>query len=109
LEPFEFVDGKECLKGFREKDGKVDAVVNHEIALDNDLMLIVNMKRINQNTKVLVIASEEDEESNKINNIYEYGVDEIVLIPSSPTDISDKILLMVSQRNILENSTNDLV
>ena len=45
----------------------------------------------------------------KINNIYEYGADEIALIPSSPTDISDKILLMVSQRNILENPTNDLV
>ena len=72
-------------------------------------MLIANIKRINLNTKDLVIASEEDEESKKINNIYEYGADEIVLIPSSPTDISDKILLMVSQRNILENPTNDLV
>ena len=110
FEPFKFTDGKESLKRFREIDGKVDAVViDHEIALDNDLMLIVNMKRINQNTKVLVIASEEDEESKKINNIYEYGVDEVVPIPSSPTDISDKILLLISQRNILEKSTNDLV
>jgi DNA-binding NtrC family response regulator len=110
FEPFKFVDGKECLKRFKELDGKVDAVViSYEIALDHDLMLIANIKRINLNTIVLVIASEEDEESKKINNIYEYGADEIVLIPSSPTDISDKILLMVSQRNILENPTNDLV
>ena len=41
--------------------------------------------------------------------MYEYGADEIILIPSSPTDISDKILLMVSNRNLLEKSTNDLV
>ena len=44
----QFTDGKECLKRFREIDGKVDAlVINQEIASDNDLMLIVNIKRIN--------------------------------------------------------------
>lgn len=64
------------------------------------------MKRINPNTKVLVIA--EDEESKKT-DMYEYGADEIVSIPSSPTDISDEILLLISQRNLLEKSTNDLV
>lgn len=108
FEPFKFIDGKESLKRFKELDGNVDVVVtSYEIALDNSLMLIANIKRINLNTKVLVIASEE--ESKKINNIYEYGADEVVPIPSSPTDISDKILLLISQRNILENSTNDLV
>jgi DNA-binding NtrC family response regulator len=107
FEPFKFSDGKECLKRFRELDGKIDAVVtSHEIAFDNDLKLIVTMKRINPNTKVLVIA--EDEESKKT-DMYEYGADEIVSIPSSPTDISDEILLLISQRNLLEKSTNDLV
>jgi DNA-binding NarL/FixJ family response regulator len=107
FEPFKFIDGKESLKRFGEMEGKVDAVViDHEIALDNSLMLIANIKRINPETKVIIIKSEE--ESKKI-EMYEYGADEIILIPSSPTDISDKILLMVSQRNILENSTNDLV
>jgi DNA-binding NtrC family response regulator len=57
LEPFKFTNGNECLKKFREVDGKVDAVViNQEIALDNDLMLIVNIKRINPNTKIFVIV-----------------------------------------------------
>jgi DNA-binding response OmpR family regulator len=107
FEPFKFIDGKESLKRFGEMEGKVDAVViDHEIALDNSLMLIANIKRINPETKVIIIKSEE--ESKKI-EMYEYGADEIILIPSSPTDISDKILLMVSQRNILENPTNDLV
>ncbi len=56
MEPFEFVDGKECLKGFREIDGKVDAVViDHEIAFDNDLMLIVNIKRIILKLKLLLL------------------------------------------------------
>ena len=106
FEPFKFIDGKESLKRFREIDGKVDAVViDHEIALDNDLMLIVNIKRINPNTKVLIIA---EEESKKI-KMYEYGADEVILMPLSPTDISDKILLSILKRNLLEKSTNDLI
>ena len=64
FEPFKFTDGTESLKRFRELDGKVDAVVlNHEIALDNDLMLIVNFKRINPNTKVLAIADEDSDKT----------------------------------------------
>jgi response regulator RpfG family c-di-GMP phosphodiesterase len=96
------------LKKFRELDGKVDAVVvSHGITLDNDLLLIVNIKRINPNTKVLVIA--EDEESRKNNNtIDEYGADEIVSLPLNYKDISDKLLLLISKRN-LERPTNELV
>jgi DNA-binding NtrC family response regulator len=108
VQPFKFSDGKEGLKKFRELDGKVDAVVvSHCIALDNDLLLIVNIKRINPNTKVLVIA--EDEESRKNNNtIDEYGADEIVSLPLNYKDISDKLLLLISKRN-LERPTNELV
>jgi DNA-binding response OmpR family regulator len=107
FEFFKFINGKESLEKFRKMDGKVDAiVVDHEIALDNDLLLITNMKRINSNTKVLVIT--ENEESNKI-KLYEFGTDEIVVIPTSPTDISDKILLLISKRSLIEKSTSDLV
>jgi response regulator RpfG family c-di-GMP phosphodiesterase len=110
FETFKFTDGTKSLKRFRELDGKVDAVVlNHEIALDNDIMLIVNFKRINPNTKVLVIADNEEESIKNNDTMYEYGVDEIVSIPLSDKDISDKILLMISKRNILERQTNDLV
>ena len=56
FEPFKFTNGKECLKRFREMDGNVDAVViNQEIALDNELMIIVNIKRINPHTKFLLL------------------------------------------------------
>ena len=105
-----FTDGTESLKRFRELDGKVDAIVlNHEIAVDNDLMLIVNIKRINPNTKVVVIAENEEESIKNKDVMYEYGADEIISLPLSDKDISDKILLMISKRNILERQTNDLV
>jgi DNA-binding NtrC family response regulator len=105
LEPFKFTNGKECLKRFREMDGNVDAVViNQEIASDNDLMLIVNIKRINPDTKIFVIAEEESDKT----KIYEYGADEVALIPLSPKDVSDKLLLLISKSKLLQRQ-NDLV
>jgi DNA-binding response OmpR family regulator len=105
FESSKFTDGKECLKRFREIDGHVDAlVINQEIALDNDLMLIVNVKRINPNTKILVIKDKESDET----KMYEYGADEVVLMPLSPIDVTDKLILLISKSKGLERQ-NDLV
>jgi len=105
FEPFKFTNGKECLKRFREMDGNVDAIViNQEIALDNDLMLIANIKRINPDAKIFVIAEEESDKT----IMYEYGADEVALIPLSPTDVSDKLLLLISKSKLLQRQ-NDLV
>ena len=105
LEPFKFIDGNKCLKRFREMDGNVDAIViNQEIALDNDLMLIVNIKRINPDAKIFVIAEEESDKT----TMYEYGADEVALIPLSPTDVSDKLLLLISKSKLLQRQ-KDLV
>jgi DNA-binding response OmpR family regulator len=94
FEPFKFTNGKECLKRFREMDGNVDAVViNQEIVLDNDLMLIVNIKRINPHTKIFVIAEEESDKT----KMYEYGADGVASMPLSPKDVSDKLLLLISK------------
>ena len=40
--------------------------------------------------------------------MYEYGANEVILMPVSPTDISDEILLLISKRNLLEKSRNNL-
>jgi hypothetical protein len=86
-------------------DGNVDVVlINQEIALDNDLMLIVNIKRINPNAKIFVIAEEESDKT----KMAEYGADEVALMPLSPTDVSDKLLLLISKSKLSERH-NDLV
>ena len=60
--PFKFTDGTKCLEGFREMHGKINSVVtSNKIALDNDLILVANIKRINPTTKVLVIGDEESD------------------------------------------------
>ena len=105
FEPFKFTNGKECLKRFREMDGNVDAVViNQEIVLDNDLMLIVNIKRINPHTKIFVIAEEESDKT----KMYEYGADGVASMPLNPEDVSDKLLLLISKSKLLERQ-NGLV
>ena len=99
FEPFKFINGKESLKRFREIDGKVDSVViSHEIALDNDLILIVNIKRINPNTKILVIAEDSDK-----TRILGYGADEFTLKPMSPENVADKVLMLLSREAVMEN------
>jgi DNA-binding response OmpR family regulator len=57
------------------------------------------MKRINPNTKVLVIA---DEDSDKT-RILGYGADEFTLKPMSPENVSDKVLMLLSREAITEN------
>ena len=99
-QPFKFTNGKECLEKLNEMEGKVDVVIiGGNIACDRNLMLIVNIKKINMNTKVLVIA---DEDSDKT-RILGYGADEFTLKPMSPENVSDKVLMLLSRETIMEN------
>jgi DNA-binding response OmpR family regulator len=99
-EPFKFTNGEECLEKLKEMEGKVDVVIiSGSIACERNLMLIVNIKKINNNTKVLVIA---DEDSDKT-RILGYGADEFTLKPMSPENVSDKVLMLLSREAVMEN------
>lgn len=99
-EPFKFTNGKECLEKLNEMEGKVDVVIiGGSIACDRNLMLIVNIKKINNNIKVLVIA---DEDSDKT-RILGYGADEFTLKPMSPENVGDKVLMLLSREAVMEN------
>ncbi|MGE5634547.1 MAG: response regulator [Deltaproteobacteria bacterium] len=99
-EPFKFTNGKECLEKLNEMEGKVDVVIiGGNIACDRNLMLIINIKKINNNTKVLVIA---DEDSDKT-RILGYGADEFTLKPMSPENVGDKVLMLLSREAVMEN------
>jgi DNA-binding response OmpR family regulator len=81
-------------------EGKVDAVIiGGSIACDRNLMLIVNIKKINIDIKVLIIA---DEDSDKT-RILGYGADEFTLKPMSPENVSDKVLMLLSRETVMEN------
>jgi DNA-binding response OmpR family regulator len=99
-EPFKFTNGEECLEKLKEMEGKVDVVIiNGSIACERNLMLIVNIKKINIEIKVLIIA---DEDSDKT-RILGYGADEFTLKPMSPENVSDKVLMLLSRETVMEN------
>jgi hypothetical protein len=68
------------LKHNKRANGKVDAVVMSDgRAADRIARLILNIKRSNQNTKILVIAGEDSDKNKDI----DYGADEFALKPMS--------------------------
>ena len=99
-ESHKFTNGKDCLEKMSQLEGKVDVIImGGDIASDRNLTLIINIKKININTKVLVIA---DEDSDKT-RILGYGADEFGLKPMSPENIADKVLMLMSRETVMEN------
>jgi DNA-binding NtrC family response regulator len=99
-EPYKFSNGNDCLEKLNEMEGKVDVVIiGGSIACDRNLMLIVNIKKINMNIKVLVIAEEDSEKT----RILGYGADEFSIKPMSPENVADKVLMLLSREAVMEN------
>ena len=100
FESHKFINGKDCLEKISQLEGKVDVVImGGNIASDRNLTLIINIKKINNNTKVLVIADEDSEKT----RILGYGADEFGLKPMSPENIADKVLMLISRDTVMEN------
>ena len=89
----------DCLEQIK-KDSKVDVVVtSSQIALDRGSMLIMNIKKMDLNIKILVIG---DENSDKT-RILDYGADEFAIKPMSPENTADKILMLLARDKVAEN------
>ena len=99
-ESHKFTNAKDCLEQMSQLEGKVDAIImDSNVASDRNLTLIINIKKININTKVLVIA---DEDSDKT-RILGYGADEFSLKHITPENIADKVLMLISRETIRKN------
>jgi DNA-binding response OmpR family regulator len=76
------------LNKLNELDGKVDFVfVDGKIATDRAAMLIIKVKRINSNIKIMVLAEDETDKT----RVLEYGADEFTTKPISAESVVDKI------------------
>ncbi len=79
---------------------RVDVVVtSSEIALDRNAMLIMNLKKMNLNIKILVVGDENTDKT----RILDYGVDEFALKPLSPENAADKVLMLLARDKVAEN------
>ena len=92
---------EDCLSKINElKDRNMHVViVSQQVALDNRAMLIINVKRTNIDTKVLVIADEDNEKT----KILDYGADEFTLKPISPENVADKLFMLLTRETVSEN------
>jgi len=92
---------EECMSKINElKDRNMHVViVSQQVALDNRAMLIVKVKRTNIDTKVLVIADEDNEKT----KILDYGADEFTLKPISPENVADKLFMLLTRETVSEN------
>lgn len=101
---FKAKSGKDCLQQINKLNSRVDVVVtSSEIALDRDLGLIMNIKKINTDIKILVIG---DENSDKT-RILDYGADEFTLKPLSPENAADKVLMLLAREKVADNRSNN--
>ncbi|MRN60663.1 MAG: response regulator [Nitrosopumilales archaeon] len=88
---------EECLNKVNELDGKVDIVfVDGKIAADRSAMLIIKVKRINSNIKIMVLAEDETDKT----RVLEYGADEFAAKPISAETIVDKVYSLLLPREI---------
>lgn len=92
---------EDCLSKINELKDRIMHVVimSQQVALDSRAMLIVKVKRSNIDTKVLVIADEDNEKT----KILDYGADEFTLKPISPENVADKLFMLLTREVVSEN------
>jgi DNA-binding response OmpR family regulator len=91
-ETHQALSAQECIDRLSELGDTVDAIiVDGKIASDRSAMLILNVKRMNKNVKLFVLADRNLSEE-KI-RIMDYGADEFAVKPLSAESLINKVNL----------------
>jgi DNA-binding response OmpR family regulator len=91
-ETHQALSAKECIDKLAELGDTIDAIiVNGKIASDRSAMLILNVKRMNKNVKVFVLADRNLSEEKT--RIMDYGADEFAVKPLSIESLIKKVNL----------------
>jgi DNA-binding response OmpR family regulator len=93
-ETHQALSAKECIDKLAELGDTIDAItVNGTIASDRSVMLILNIKRVNKNVKVFVLADRNLSEEKT--RIMDYGADEFAVKPLSAESLINKVNLIL--------------
>ena len=91
-ETHQALSAKECIDKLAELGDTIDAItVDGKIASDRSAMLILNVKRMNKNVKVFVLAIRSLSEEKT--RIMDYGADEFAVKPLSMESLTKKVNL----------------
>jgi DNA-binding response OmpR family regulator len=89
-ETHQALSAKECIDKLAELGDTIDAItVNGTIASDRSIMLILNVRRLNKNVKVFVLADKGLSED-KV-RMMDYGADEFSTKPISMESMINKV------------------
>ena len=91
-ETHQALSAKECIDKLGELGDTIDAItIDGKIASDRSAMLILNVRRMNKNVKVFVLADRGLSEDKT--RIMDYGADEFAVKPLSMQSLIDKVNL----------------
>jgi DNA-binding response OmpR family regulator len=89
-ETHQALSAQECIDKLADLGDTIDAItVNGKIASDRSAMLILNVKRMNRNVKVFVLADKGLSEDKT--RIMDYGADEFAVKPLSMESLINKV------------------
>jgi DNA-binding response OmpR family regulator len=89
-ETHQALSAQECIDKLTELGDRIDAIiVNGKIAADRSVMLILNVRRMNKNVKVFVLADRGLSENKT--RIMDYGADEFAVKPLSMESLINKV------------------
>ena len=104
-ETHQALSAKECLDKLAELGDIVDVItVNGTIASDRSLMLILNVRRINKNVKVFVLADRGLSEDKT--RIMDYGADEFAVKPLSMQSLINKVNMKLLEEAAKSSSSS---
>jgi DNA-binding response OmpR family regulator len=84
---------KECISKLEEFEGKVNVLLlDGGIAADRGTMVIVRVKRINPDIRILAVADDESEKT----RVLDYGADGFTTKPISVETIVDKVSTLLT-------------
>jgi DNA-binding response OmpR family regulator len=93
-ETHQALSAKECIDKLGELGNTVDAItVDGKIASDRSVMLILNVRRLNKDVKVFVLADRDLSEEKT--RIMDYGADEFAVKPLSMESLINKVNLQL--------------
>jgi response regulator RpfG family c-di-GMP phosphodiesterase len=89
-----------CLSVINQFADKIDLVlIQKEIALSKNSMILRDIKEINPTTMILIVA-DNDGGKGKEDNLRELQIDGFVQTPISAENLADKILMLISKREL---------
>jgi DNA-binding response OmpR family regulator len=94
---------QECLKIIKDLDRVDVVIIGAEFAMDRAAMLIVNIKKLSMDIKILAIGDESTDKT----RIIDYGTDEFTLKPMSMENVADKAFMLIARDALKEDGDED--